>query len=104
MTKRYSPDMTGFATRDYAKTGPKGHVVLRRFFGNKATKIVHDNRRKDSCRAAEILPENLKWYNSICDALDDGKRLCKRCWPDKDKRAIMMQECEELAPNFVAEG
>lgn len=55
------------------------------FVGNAATGVVHSKKRGDSCRVAEIKPENREYFKTLEQALSlkRGKakpyRACKKC-------------------------
>jgi len=52
---------------------------MKAFFGNKKTKVLHDNSKSDSCRRGEILAKNRVEFASLSEAKEAGYRACKIC-------------------------
>lgn len=52
------------------------------FYGNSKTKVLHNSKRKDACRASEILAKNRKPFNNVDAARSLGYRPCRICFKD----------------------
>lgn len=52
---------------------------MKKYYGNKETKVVHSSARNDACRREEIKRENRVGFDSLKAAEAEGYRPCGVC-------------------------